>query len=88
MKKVSCYRLRPSVAMSLTIGDSTQTDGWPSRSWQAVTEVMKVIGTAQTFVWENKMDDQVAELREEELVYQRRLLLQPFRTIVSGGIFL
>ena len=50
---------------------------------------MNVIGTAKTFVWENKMDDQVAELREKELVYQsRRLLLQPFRTIVSVGIFL
>lgn len=80
MKKVSCSGLRPSVAMSLTVGNPTQTDA----RVQAVTEVMNVIRMVKMFGWENKMDDRVSNLREEELVYQRRrLFLQAFSTIVK-----
>lgn len=66
--------------MPLTVGDHTQMDA----RVQAVTEVMNVIRMVKMFGWENKMDDRVAKLREEELEYQRRrLLLQAFSTIVK-----
>ena len=77
VKKVSCGLQQ---AMPLTVGDHTQTDA----RVQAVTEVMNVIRMVKMFGWENKMNDRVAKLREEELEYQRRrLLLQAFSTIVK-----
>ena len=80
MKKVSCSQLRSLIGMWLTVGNPTQMDA----RVQAVTEVMNVIRMVKMFGWENKMDDRVAKLREEELEYQRRkLLLQAFSMIVK-----
>ena len=81
-KKVSCARLSPPIVMQLIVWNPVQTDA----RVQAVTEVMNVIRMIKMFGWENRMDDRVAKLREEELEYQRRrLLLQAISTIVKYG---
>ncbi|TCD66627.1 hypothetical protein EIP91_001094 [Steccherinum ochraceum] len=42
---------------------------------QSVTEIMNVIRMIKLFGWEPKVNDQIAEKREEELVYIRRFKL-------------
>ncbi|KAI0080061.1 P-loop containing nucleoside triphosphate hydrolase protein [Panus rudis PR-1116 ss-1] len=42
---------------------------------QTVTEVMNVIRMVKLFGWEARMNEQLAEKREQELMYQRRLKL-------------
>ncbi|TCD68817.1 hypothetical protein EIP91_009684 [Steccherinum ochraceum] len=42
---------------------------------QSVTEIMNVIRMIKLFGWESKVNDQIADKREEELVYVRRFKL-------------
>lgn len=42
---------------------------------QVVTEVMNVIRMVKLFGWEEKMDEKIAQKREEELHYQKKRLL-------------
>lgn len=42
---------------------------------EVVTEIMNVIRMVKLFGWEKKMDDKIAQKREEELHYQKKRLL-------------
>ena len=42
---------------------------------QVVTEIMNVIRMVKLFGWEKKMDEKIAQKREEELYYQKKRLL-------------
>ncbi|KAL4243444.1 hypothetical protein ABKN59_001093 [Abortiporus biennis] len=50
---------------------------------QTVTEIMNVIRMIKLFGWEPKVNEQVAEKREEELVYQKKFRLLEF---LNGSI--
>ena len=48
---------------------------------QVVTEIMNVIRMVKLFGWEKKMDEKIAQKREEELYYQKKRL---FLEILNG----
>ncbi|KAF9786031.1 hypothetical protein BJ322DRAFT_1057551 [Thelephora terrestris] len=50
---------------------------------QVVTEIMNVIRMVKLFGWEKKMDEKIAQKREEELYYQKKRL---FLEILNGMV--
>lgn len=42
---------------------------------QVVTEVMNAIRMIKVFSWEKRIDEKIADKREEELVYQRKRII-------------
>ena len=50
---------------------------------QVVTEIMNVIRMIKLFGWEKKMDEKIAQKREEELYYQKKRL---FLEILNGMV--
>ena len=51
---------------------------------QVVTEVMNVIRMIKVFGWEKRIDEKIADKREEELVYQRkRIVLEIISNILK-----
>ena len=51
---------------------------------QVVTEVMNVIRMIKVFGWEKRIDEKIADKREEELAYQRkRVILEIISNILK-----